>query len=119
MEAKLGLDFTAHADLQELLQQVQNLLPDYHWRPADLFTYIKTESARRLLLKMLEVEISPGSREFDELARGLINGVLVKRKRHEIEEKQGRLKNLTKLEDKVSILSDIKRLQQEIRDLLA
>jgi DNA primase len=117
VENLLGFDFTNHKCLQELMTLIKNLKKDYSWNPSTLFSYIEDNDTKELLLKMLDVDINVGHENYAELADGIINKIIIKRKRQEIEEKQDTLKNLTKLEDSKQLLSDILTLQQDIRKL--
>ena len=117
VETLLGLDFTNHKCLQELLTLIKNLKEDYSWKPSALFSYLEDEETKELLLKMLSVEFDAADQKYAEMADGIINKIIIKRKKQKIEEKKAALKNLTKLEDSKQLLAEIMSLENEIRHL--
>ena len=117
-ETLLGFEFTNNKYLQELLTLIKNLNKEYSWNPASLFSYLDDGETKSILLKMLSVDFDPKDKKYVEMAEGIINKIIIKRKRKEIEEKQLSLKNLTKLEDSKQILADILALEQDIRKLM-
>ena len=117
VETLLGLDFTNHKCLQELLALIQNLKDDYNWNPSALFSYLADGDTKELLLKMLSVDFDAADEKYAEMADGIINKIIIKRKRQKIEEKKVSLKNLTKLEDSKQLLAEILSLEQDIRKL--
>lgn len=117
VETLLGFDFTNHKCLQELMALIKNLKEDYNWNPSSLFSYMEDGDTKNLLLRMLSVDYDEDSKKYAEMADGIINNIIIKRKRQEIEEKQQSLKNLTKLEDGKHILAEILALEQDIRKL--
>lgn len=116
-EALLGIDFTDNKYLQELLALIKKLNKEYSWNPASLFSYLDEGETKNLLLEMLSVDFNPKDKKYAEMADGIINKIIIKRKHEEIEEKRLSLKNLTKLEDSKQVLTDILLLEQDIRKL--
>ena len=96
---------------------IKNLKEDYSWKPSALFSYLEDEETKALLLKMLSVEFDAADQKYAEMADGIINKIIIKRKKQKIEEKKAALKNLTKLEDSKQLLAEIMSLENEIRHL--
>ncbi len=117
VETLLGFQFTNHQCLQELLTLIKNLKDSYSWDPSTLFSYLGEGATRDLLLKMLSVDFDTTKENYTEIADGIINQIIIKRKRQEIEEKEAALKNVTKLEDSKALLAEIMELRKEIQKL--
>ncbi len=118
VEKKLGLDFAENQLLQELVSLVQKIKEKYNWQPATLFSYLDEGETKQLLLRMLSADVAePGSKKFMDMARGVIKSIQIDRLQQAVEAKQKSLQTTVKKEDTISVLQEIKDLQQQIQQL--